>query len=47
MAQAAAKIDNEIHHAYGKAGNYTVELSSRGINNEVVSVKLEVIVEPN
>jgi len=44
---AAAKIDNEIHHAYGKAGNYTVELSSRGINNEVVSVKLEVIVEPN
>jgi len=38
-------IRDEILHSYGKSGNYTVELTSRGINNEPVSVKLEVIID--
>jgi murein DD-endopeptidase MepM/ murein hydrolase activator NlpD len=37
-------IKEEIYHSYNKSGNYTVELSSKGINNEPVSVKLEVII---
>ena len=35
---------NSIFHTYSKSGNYTVELSSKGLNNEPVSVKLEVVV---
>lgn len=37
-------IKDEILHSYNQKGNYTVELSSIGVNNEPVSVKLEVIV---
>ena len=38
-------IRDEIIHSYNKSGIYTVELSSRGSNNEPVSVKMEVIVD--
>lgn len=37
-------MKSEISHSYAKSRNYTVELFSKGINNEPVSVKLEVIV---
>jgi hypothetical protein len=42
---AVQTISNEIKHSFNKRGNYTVELSSQGINNEPVSVKMEVIVD--
>lgn len=42
---AVQTIRDEILHSYTKSGNYTVELTSRGINNEAVSVKLEVIID--
>lgn len=38
-------IRDEIKHSYNKSGNFTVELSSLGRNNEPVSVKMEVIVK--
>jgi len=41
---AIQTIKDEIFHSYSKSGNYTVELSSKGFNNEPVSVKLEVII---
>lgn len=41
---AIQPMKNEISHSYSKSGSYTVELSSKGANNEPVSVKLEVIV---
>jgi murein DD-endopeptidase MepM/ murein hydrolase activator NlpD len=42
---ASLPIKEEIKHSYNKAGSYTVELSSLGQGNEMVSVKLEVIVD--
>lgn len=41
---AVQTMRDEIKHSYNKSGNYTVELSSQGNNNEPVSVKIEVIV---
>ncbi|MDP3445184.1 MAG: peptidoglycan DD-metalloendopeptidase family protein, partial [Ignavibacteria bacterium] len=41
---AIQTIKDEIFHSYTKSGNYTVELSSIGFNDEPVSVKLELIV---
>jgi hypothetical protein len=38
-------ITTGIYHSYSESGNYTVELTSRGINNEPISVKLEVIID--
>jgi len=38
-------IIDGISHSYSKSGSYTVELSSKGVNNEPASVKLEVIVD--
>lgn len=38
-------ITTGIYHSYTKSGNYTVELTSKGANNEPVSVKLEVTVD--
>jgi murein DD-endopeptidase MepM/ murein hydrolase activator NlpD len=38
-------INKELKHSYSKSGNYSVELTSQGINNEPVTLKLEVIVE--
>jgi PKD repeat protein len=37
-------MKSEISHSYAKSGNYTVEIFSKGANNEPVSVKLEVVV---
>ncbi|MBK9391926.1 MAG: PKD domain-containing protein [Bacteroidetes bacterium] len=42
---AVQTMRDEIKHSYNKSGNYTVELSSQGSNNEPVSVKMEVIVD--
>lgn len=39
-------ITTGIYHSYSETGNYTVVLTSKGTNNEPVSVKLEVVVEP-
>jgi len=41
---ALQTIKDEIFHSYSKSWNYTVELSSKGINYEPVSVKLKVII---
>lgn len=38
-------VTTGINHSFSKSGNYTVELTSKGANNEPVSVKLEVIVD--
>jgi hypothetical protein len=38
-------IMEEIRHSYKKSGNYTAELISQGVNNEPVSVKMEVIID--
>ncbi len=42
---ALQTIRDEIKHSYKKSGNYTVELSSQGTNNEPVSVQMEVVVD--
>jgi hypothetical protein len=38
-------IREEIKHSFSKSGRYTVELTSQGVGNEPVSVKLEVVVD--
>jgi murein DD-endopeptidase MepM/ murein hydrolase activator NlpD len=38
-------ITTGIYHSYSESGNYTVVLTSKGANNEPVTVKLEVIVD--
>jgi len=39
------KIDKEIYHVYKSKGRYVATLSSSDINNEPVSIKMEVVVE--
>jgi len=39
------EIDKEIYHVYKSKGRYVATLSSSDINNEPVSIKMEVVVE--
>lgn len=41
----ATLIDKEIYHAYKSKGRYVTTLSSNGIFNEPVTIKMEVVVE--